>query len=53
MNTFVGRKEENKNQSVANEVSQKRRKGETTYQFVDNRPEVVSQRKWQEMTNTR
>ncbi|MDG1434819.1 MAG: hypothetical protein P8Q41_12450 [Saprospiraceae bacterium] len=51
MNTFVGRKEENKNQSVANEVSQKRRKGETTYQFVDNRPEVVSQRKLQEMTN--
>jgi hypothetical protein len=52
MNTHADRTQENKSQSVANAVSQKKSSGESTFQFVDNRPEVVTQRKLQEVANS-
>lgn len=51
MNTHADKMQENKSQSVANEVSQKQSGSESTFQFVDNRPEAVAQRKLQEMAN--
>ena len=51
MNTHADKKQENKSQSVAKEVSQKQSGSESTFQFVDNRPEAVAQRKLQEMAN--
>jgi hypothetical protein len=51
MNTHVDKTQENKGQSVANSVAQKLGSIETTFQFVDNRPEAVAQRKLQEMAN--
>ena len=47
----VEKPKENKSQSVANAVSKKQGGGESTFQFVDNRPEAVAQRKLQEMAN--
>lgn len=52
MNTYADKKQENKSQSVANAVSQKRRSSEYTFQLVDNRPEVIAQRKLQKMMNS-
>lgn len=51
MNTHVDKTQENKSQSVTNAVSQKQSSGESTFQFVDNRPEAVMQRKLQEMAD--
>lgn len=51
MNTYADKKQENKSQTVANEVSQKTSNSESTFQFVDNRPEAVAQIKLQEMAN--
>jgi hypothetical protein len=51
MNTQADKTQENKGQSVANGVSQKQSSGESTFQFVDNRPEAVAQRKLQEIVN--
>lgn len=51
MNTHIDKNQENKSQSVANEHSQKQGSSESTFQFVDNRPEAVEQRKLQEMAN--
>ena len=51
MNTHVDKTQENKSQSVSNAVSQKQGGGESTFQFVDNRPETIAQRKLKEMTN--
>lgn len=51
MNTHADKTQENKSQSVANEVSQMQSVGESTFQFVDNRPEAIAQRKLQEMAN--
>ena len=51
MNAHADKTQENKSQSVANAVSQKQGGGESTFQFVDNRPEAVAQRKLQEMAN--
>ena len=51
MNTYTDKTEKKKNQSVSNGESQLKRGGESTYQFVDNRPEAVAQRKLQEMGN--
>lgn len=51
MNTHADKTHENKNQAVANAVSQKKSSSESTFQFVDNRPEAVAQRKLQEMAN--
>jgi hypothetical protein len=51
MNTHADKSQENKSQSVSNEVAQKQGGAESTFQFVDNRPEAVAQRKLQEMAN--
>lgn len=51
MNTHADKLLENKSQSVANVVSQKQNGGESTFQFLDNRPEAIAQRKLQEMAN--
>ncbi len=50
MNTYADKKQENKSQSVANTVAQKRSGDESLFQFVDNRPEAFAQRKLQEMS---
>ncbi|MCK5229979.1 MAG: hypothetical protein KAR13_06920 [Desulfobulbaceae bacterium] len=49
MNTHADKKQENKSQSVANTVAQKRSGDQSMFHFVDNRPEAVAQRKLQEM----
>ena len=51
MNTHADKTQENKSQTVAAETSQTQSGGESTFQFVDNRPEAVEQRKLQEMAN--
>lgn len=51
MNTHADKKQENKNQSVAYGSSQMKKGSEPTFQFIDNRPRAVVQRKLQEMTN--
>lgn len=51
MNTHAEKKQDNKSQSVANALSQKRSGGKSTFQFVDNRPEAIAQRQLQEMAN--
>jgi hypothetical protein len=51
LNTHADKTQENKSQSVANAVSQKQIGHESTFQFVDNRPEAIAQRKLQEMAN--
>jgi hypothetical protein len=51
MHTHADKTQENKSQSVANAISQKQSGGESTFQFVDNRPETIAQRKLQEMAN--
>ena len=43
--------QENKTQSAANVVFHKLSSGESNFQFVDNRPDSVSQRKLQKMAN--
>jgi len=47
----VEKSKESKSQSVANEVSQKPSGVESAFQFVDNRPEAIAQRKLQVMAN--
>lgn len=51
MNTHADKTQENKSQAVANAVTQKSSIGEYTFQFVDNRPEAIAQRKLQETVN--
>lgn len=51
MNMRTDKMQQNKNRSVANEVSQKQSGGEFIFQFVDHRPEVVSQKKLKEFAN--
>lgn len=51
MNTHADKKQENKSQSLANAVSQKQSVAESTFQFVDYRPDAVAQRKLQEIAN--
>jgi len=51
MHTHADKTQENKNQSVANTVSQKQGGSRSSLQFVDNRPEAIMQRKLQEMAN--
>ncbi|MDX2508987.1 MAG: hypothetical protein QNK28_05475 [Desulfobacterales bacterium] len=51
MNTHADKTQENKSQSVAEGLFKKQSSGESTFQFVDNRPEAVAQRKLQEMAN--
>lgn len=49
MNTHADQTQENKSQAVSAVDSQIQSGGESTFQFVDNRPEAVAQRKLQEM----
>lgn len=51
MNTHADKTQENKSQSVSNGKSHMQSGGESTFQFVDNRPEAIAQRKLQEMAN--
>lgn len=51
MNTHADKKQENKSQSVANSGAQAHRGSESTFQFVDNRPQATAQRKLQKMAN--
>ena len=51
MNTHADKTQENKSQSDSNRESQMQSGGESTFQFVDNRPEAIAQRKLQEMSN--
>jgi hypothetical protein len=51
MNTHADKTQENKSQSVSNGESQMQSGGESTFQFIDNRPESVAQRKLQEMAD--
>jgi hypothetical protein len=51
MNTHAAKTQENKSQSVSAVDSQMQSGGESTFQFVDNRPEAIAQRKMQEMVN--
>ncbi len=53
MNTYADKIQKNKRQSVAAETSQMQSGGESTFQFADNRPEAVAQRKLQELANNR
>lgn len=47
MNTHSDKTPENKNQVVVNGISNQSKGGESTFQFVDNRPETIAQRKLQ------
>ena len=51
MNTHVDKTQENKSQSAANVISQNKSSTGSTFQFVDNRPETVTQWKLKEMAN--
>ena len=51
MKRYADKTEKNKSHSVSNSVTQKKSETESTFQFVDNRPEAVLQRKLQRMTN--
>lgn len=52
MNTHADKKQKSKSQSVSNGESQIKSGSESTFQFVDNRPKAVAQRKLQEMANS-
>ncbi len=52
MNIHADKTQEYKNQSVANGVAQRKSSSETAFQFVDNRPETIVQRKLQETINS-
>ncbi|MCB0837843.1 MAG: hypothetical protein KDD99_14320 [Bacteroidetes bacterium] len=51
MITHTGKKIENKAQSVANGISQKKTSEELSFQFKNNRPEAIAQRRFQEIVN--
>jgi len=51
MNTYADNKKENKTQAVANSLPKQQSSGESTFKFVDNRPEAIAQRKLQEAIN--
>ncbi len=51
MNTHADKTQENKSQSVSVAASQMQSGGESTFQFIDNRPEAVIQGKLQEIAN--
>jgi hypothetical protein len=51
MNTHADKTQENKSRTAANAVSQKQSGAESTFQFVDIRPEAIVQQKLQKMAN--
>ncbi|MDW3210109.1 MAG: hypothetical protein R8N23_09585 [Reichenbachiella sp.] len=53
MNTHADKTQENKSQSVANQVVQKRNSNKPTFQFIDNRPEAIAQRKMKEIIDNK
>lgn len=48
MNTHADKINQNKSLSAVNAVAQKQNRNESTFQFIDNRPEALAQRKLQE-----
>lgn len=52
MNTYAEKTPGDKNQSVANSISQKQSEGDSIFQFVDNRPEASTQRRLQKLANS-
>src|ERR1700751_50297 len=50
MNTHTDNVQKNKSEAAANSVSGKQR-SETAFQFTDNRPEIITQRKLQNMAD--
>ena len=51
MNTHASKSRETKNHVVRNSSSKENSNSTSTFQFVDNRPEAITQRKLQEMAN--
>ena len=51
MNTHADKTQKSKSQSISATDSQMQSSGESTFRFVDNRPEAIAQRKLQEMAN--
>ena len=51
MKTHADKTQENKSRSVSNGKSQMQSGAESTFQFEDNRPEPVAQRKLQDLAN--
>ena len=51
MDTYASKSRENKSLYLARDVSQKQNDRESAFQLKDNRPEVLVQRKLQEMAN--
>ena len=51
MNAHAKKTQEHRGQSMANVVSKKQSGRESTFQFADNRPETITQRRLQEMVN--
>ncbi len=51
MNTYADKTQDNKSQSVASTIARKQGVGESIFQFVDNRPESIAQKKLQDMAN--
>lgn len=52
MNTHADKIQENKSQAVSNGLTQKEGSKDSAYQFADNRPEAIAQRKIQDMANS-
>ncbi|NOY83860.1 MAG: hypothetical protein GXO96_03370 [Nitrospirae bacterium] len=51
MNTHTAKKQKNVNRSVANDFSKNMQGNKFTFQFVDNRPEAIAQRKLKEIVD--
>ena len=51
MENYADKRQENQSQSLANAETQKQGGGDATFQFVDNSPEGIAQRKLQEMAD--
>jgi hypothetical protein len=51
MNTHLDKTQQKQSQSGVKAVSQKPGSGESLFQFIDNRPEVIAQRKLQKIAN--
>jgi hypothetical protein len=53
MNTHADKTKKNKSQASSNGEVKMQSGGESTFQFVDNRPETIAHGKLQEMVNNR
>lgn len=52
MSVYSNKTEENRSQSIVHTIPEKQLGNPATLQFIDNRPETVTQMKFQEMANT-